>query len=115
MLLVSCLGLSGPAVLMLPTGCASASHQKIAVQTLGTVHKATDTAYKTYIALVLKGQLSEDGVGAASNAYRDFQAVFGQAVILVRGNTNAAVPQAVYDAAAKVQSTVETFKVKGKK
>ena len=115
MLLVSCLGLSGPAILLLPTGCANPTHQKIATNTLGSIHKATDTAYKGYIALVLQGHLSEDGVDQASNAYRDFQTVFGQAVKLVRGNTNAAVPQVVFDAAAKVQSTVETFKVKGKK
>ena len=114
-LLMSCLVLSGPAVMLLPTGCANPSHQKLAVQTLGSIHKATDATYKGYITLVLQGHLSESGVAPASEAYRQFQSVFGEAVILVRGNTNAAVPQSVFDAAAKVSSTVETLKAKGLK
>jgi len=105
---------SAPLELLLP-GCANPTTQKVAVATLGSVHQAADASYQSYIALVLKGKVSENGVTEVSNAYREFQREFAIAVKLVRGNTNAVVPVSVFEAQSRLNMTINTFKTKGAK
>lgn len=92
------------------TGCKSPTTQKLAVQTLFTVHKTADAALDGYLDLVIKGLVATNGVPRVSKAYNDFQSAYNAAVVVVAMNTNATAPQAVLDAAVNLSTTITTVK-----
>jgi hypothetical protein len=95
---------------LIVAGCVNPTPQKVAVTTLGSVHQAADTAYVSYIGLVLKGKLPEDNVKEVSDGYREFQKEFAIAVALVKGNTNSVVPPAVFQSQSKLLNSINKAK-----
>jgi len=89
-------------------GC-NTTQQSIAVKTLGSVHSTADAAYSAYVSHVLATH-ETNGVPVVANAYREFQTAFSLALVAVAGNTNVAVPQPVFDAAAKLTTTINQAK-----
>lgn len=92
------------------TGCKSPTQQKVAVNTLFSLHKAADLALDDYLDLVNKGTLATNSVPKVLTAYTTFQAAYNSAVVLVASGTNIVAPQSVVDAAAAFASTVTSAK-----
>jgi len=93
--------------------CAcNSTQQGTAVKTLASVHQTADAAYKGYLSAVLSGSAKTNDVPKISQDYRDFQVAFTLAVAAVNGNTNAVVPQQVFDSMSKLTS--EITQAKGK-
>ncbi len=87
-------------------GCKSPTQQKLAVTTLASVHDTVDAAYKAYVTTVLKGSTPTNDLPRVSAYYRNFQEIFAVAVLSVNASTNAPVPQAVFDAQARLINAV---------
>jgi len=87
--------------------------QGVAVKSLASTHDAADAAYNSYMELVLDKKVRTNDVPKVAEVYREFQHVFELAVVIVTSSTNAAVPQAFYDSAARLTQTID--EAKGKK
>jgi len=103
------LAVIGGALLLL-CGCGTPSVQRQAVNTLYTVHKSVDTAYDTYLDLVVAKVAPVSGVRNVNKEYNNFQLVYNAAVTIVAGNTNAPAPPNVLEAAGKVNTAIDTAK-----
>jgi len=93
-------------------GCHNPSVQSIGVKTLGSVHETADAAYKSYMSAVFDHVAPTNDVPAVTRAYVEFQTAFSLAVVAVQGNTNAPVPQAFYDSAARLTTAIQSAKGK---
>lgn len=89
------------------------SQQKIAVNTLSTVHQTVDVALDGYLDLVIKGQLSTNNVPVVLNAYGRFQQAYNAGLLVVANNTNAVAPQDVITAADAFNSVLSLAKKGG--
>jgi len=97
------------AVTML-TGCHTPTTQKVAVNTLFTLHKTADLALDDYLDLMNQGKVATNSLPTVLRAYTKFQQAFNAAVVYVGSNTNATPPAAVLSAAASFAATVATAK-----
>lgn len=109
--IITCISLFAGALTLpvVTTGCKT-SQQKLAVNTLFTVGKTVDATYKAYLDLVISGKLATNNVPRVSADYRTFQQVYSTGIEFVAGNTNAAAPQMVLDAAKAFSNTVDAAK-----
>lgn len=69
-------------------GCCGCAGLK-GYQTLGTIETTGNSAYKTYMQLVVSGQASTNDVPTVARAYNAFQATMIRAIIYAQNNTNA--------------------------
>jgi hypothetical protein len=90
-------------------GCATQG--RVAYNTLAAVYTATDTATKSYLDLVMQGQVKTNSVPTVMRAWDGFRAVWSTAVIMASGNTNAPVTDVVTGASSNVVYTINTAKL----
>lgn len=89
-------------------GCAKPGVHRQAVNTLFTTGYTVDTAYKSYLDLVVRGELKTNDVPRVSRAYMDFQKAFAVAVELAAMNTNAPPSSALLAEQAKALSVINS-------
>jgi len=73
----------------------SPSAQTTAYNTLATTGITVNTAYTTYLNLVVTGKVATNSVPAVSQAYNDFQTAYGAALTIAQFNPNAIAPSNV--------------------
>lgn len=88
------------------TACRAPSAQRVTYNSLYSVGRTVDAAYRSYLDLVLAGQVSTNKVPAISRQYNEFQAVFGTAVALAASNTNAPPEPRVAAQAASLTAAI---------
>lgn len=89
-------------------GCKTTpTQQKIAVNTLFSLHTTVDVALDGYLDLVNKHLLVTNSVSKVLNAYLTFQSVYNGAVVFVANNTNAVAPQNLVDETSTFIKTVD--------
>lgn len=77
-----------PVIALLIFGCSTAQ-RRTAYNSLATVGLTTDAAMKSYLDLVIQGQISTNSVPVVARDYQIFQGAFNLAVITAQFNTNA--------------------------
>jgi ABC-type phosphate/phosphonate transport system permease subunit len=91
------------------SGC-STTQQRQTFNTVYSVGRTVDTAYKSYLDLVIAGALQTNGVPDIARQYSAFQTAFGAAVLVVTLNTNAPAPPELITAAANLTMQIEAAK-----
>jgi chaperone required for assembly of F1-ATPase len=92
------------------TACQSPTAQRTAANTLFTTGKGVDAAYRTYLDLVIAGQLPTNSVPRIAKQYSEFQSAFNLALISVTFNTNAVAPSALIAQAVTLTTQLEAAK-----
>lgn len=77
-----------PVIALLMFGCSTAQ-RRIAHNSLATVGLTTDAAIKSYLDLVIQGQVSTDSVPVVARDYQIFQGAFNLALVAAQRDTNA--------------------------
>jgi hypothetical protein len=96
-------------VVALAWGC-STSQRRATYNSLATVGHTTDAAVKSYLDLVIQGQVSTNSVPTVAKNYQTFQAAFNAAVALAQFNTNAVAPPNVVALSGVVINSINTAK-----
>ena len=92
------------------TGCNTAS-QRTAYNTIFTIEQTATVAVDDYYTLVLKGQLSTNGVPQVSKAYNDLQASVNLAIAVSQSGTNALAPANLVIEASKLGALISQLKL----
>lgn len=92
------------------TACKSPSTQRASVNTLFTVGKTVDVAYRSYLDLIVAGDVATNAVPQIAGKYNQFQTAFALAVALVASNTNAPAPPSLIAEAAILTGQIENAK-----
>ena len=96
------------------TGCKhTPTQQKVAVNTLLSLHLTVDAALDGYLDLVRNGTLATNAVPKVLASYTQFQIAFNSAVLLVASNTNSAAPPNVGEAATSFLTAITSAKKGG--
>lgn len=91
------------------TGC-STSAQRTTVNTLFSVGQTADSAYKSYLDLVVSGQLKTNDVPEISRRYQQFQQVFSAAITASALSSNSPPSPMVSAAAAQLTQAITIAK-----
>jgi len=81
------------------------SEQRLAYNTLSSVEDTTTAAFRAYLTLVVKGEVSKDKLPAVAQAYNQFQSAM-QAAVVMLGTPTAPATVEVVTAAANVVSEI---------
>lgn len=95
---------------IITTGCRTPSSQKIAVNTLYSLHKTADVAMDSYLDLIVQNKITTNNLGRVLKAYDDFQVTYRLAVVIVIGDTNATAPATVLAAASNLAKEISAAK-----
>lgn len=96
------------------SGC-NGNQQTVAIKTIGSLEVTVDNAYKSYVSLVVTGQLPTNDVPTAANVFNKFQASAVLATVAVKNNTNALAPDSLIEESAAAVALFNQFKsLKGK-
>ena len=93
-------------------GCKSptVSQQRQTFNTVWSVAQTVDTSYRTYLDLVITGQLKTNGVPKVSRAYNDFQTTLKLTLAVVVVNTNAQPPAELISRAGNFTTVLTSVK-----
>ena len=91
------------------TACTT-SQQRISYNSLYSVGKSVDVAYRSYLDLVLAGKVKTNSVPAISKQYNEFQQAFGAAVVVLTLNTNAPASTAITAQASELIGNIAKAK-----
>lgn len=81
----------GPGIIISVTPGCSTSQQRKAYNSLYSIGQTVDSAYKSYLDLVVSGKVATNDVPKISGYYADFQRTYGLAVS-VAATTKSALP-----------------------
>ena len=90
----------------------STSQQRQAYNSLYTVGQTVDSAYKSYLDLVVNGKVATNDVPRISGYYADFQRAYGLAVGVVATAKNVPPSPEVSSAANRILSAITQAKGK---
>lgn len=93
------------------TGCSTSAQRKT-VMGLFATGQSVDTAYRSYLDLVVSGQVKTNDLPKVSQQYREFQAAFAAAVLIAGMNTNAPPSPELMNAASQVTLAITAAKQK---
>lgn len=109
-LLVISVWVGVPALIISGGGGCSTSGQRKAVNTLFAVGQSVDAAYKSYLDLVVAGQVKTNDVPRISQQYLAFQHAFSAAITLSTLNTNAPPSPELANAASQILLAIQAAK-----
>lgn len=90
-------------------GCTM-NQQKISYNTLYSVEKVTQGAYKSYLGLAVSGKVATNDVPKVSQAYNKFQVSMVVALDSVQFNTNALAPVSLQTESIDLINMINTLK-----
>lgn len=96
-------------VIALAWGC-STSQRRATYNSFATVGMTTDAAVKSYLDLLVKGQVSTNSFPVIIRDYQTFQVAFNLALSAAQFSTNAAAPPDVIQLSGVVLSDVAVAK-----
>lgn len=99
-----------PSTVFLCNGCRTPSQQRRTFNTIWSLASVVDTSYKSYLDLVISGNLPTNSVPKVSRAYANFQLDLNVALLLVAGNSNAIPTAALANSAEHFSFEVTTAK-----
>lgn len=93
-----------PTISVVTTGCQS--QQRIVVNTLFTIGRSVDAAYKGFNDAVIAGKVSNENLVKVAKLYTKFQTEFNLAIDAVQGNLQANAPTVVTQSATDLTSAI---------
>lgn len=111
-LLLCCISIS-PVIIVpaIAPGCTT-SQQRTTYNSLYSIGQTVDSAYKSYLDLVVTGKVGTNDVPRISGYYADFQRAYGLAVSFAAANKNAPPSPEVSSAANRIMSAITQAKGK---
>lgn len=105
-----CVSLVVPVAFVIPlaTSC-STTQQTTSYNTLYSLEHTTVSAYDAYVAAIIKGKVSTNGLPAVSKAFNKFQSAMALAVDAVQNSTNAIAPPALIIESADLINLITQF------
>lgn len=97
------------AVVVLLIGC-TATQQKATFNTLYSVEHTTTAAVDAYFGLVVRGEVSTNGVKRVATSYNNFQASFLIALDAAQFHTNALAPESLIIESQDIINLITTLK-----
>lgn len=94
---------------MVNLSCTTSQHRQ-AVNTLYSVGKGVDAAYRGYLDAVISGQVPTNGVPGVARQYTEFQNSFNAVLLFVSLNTNAVATPGIISQAAALTLQIESSK-----
>lgn len=99
-------------VSILLISCGTTNTQTKTINTIGSLEQVTDSAYRSYVTLVIKGSLPTNDVPKASKIFNDFQTAALLATVVAKNDTNALAPSSLLEESAAAVALFNQLKGK---